>query len=109
MSQAENETARPILVFRVVFDDFSAVYGLSKLGDTYLAQEHTIDGMARELELALVDLAANIFDHCHDASLSHDDPSGKALIHHASWVAEDVSFMDRRICSKLNIRICILP
>lgn len=54
--RAENQTAWPILVVRVVFDDFAVGYCFANLLYADVAQDALVDGVSRELELARFDL-----------------------------------------------------
>ena len=61
----EYQTARSILVVRVVLYHLAVFDGFADLPDIDSAQNTLVDRMPGELKLSLCDLVANLMDSCH--------------------------------------------
>ena len=59
------QTARSILVFRVVLYNLARLLSLHGLLDIDSAENTLVDRMPGELKLTLCDLVANLMDSCH--------------------------------------------
>ena len=68
--EPEYQTARSILVFRVVLYNLAVAYHFTDLLDIDSAENTLVDRMPGELKLTLCDLVANLMDSCHAGIIS---------------------------------------
>jgi len=74
-SEPKYQTARSILIFRVVLYDFAVFYRFSDLPDIDSAQNTLIYRMPRELKLTLCYFVANLMNSCHAGIISSSSSS----------------------------------
>lgn len=70
LCEPKYQTARSILIFRVVFYNLAVFYRLPDLLDIDSTQDTLVDRMPGELELTYCDLVANLMDSCHAGIIS---------------------------------------
>ena len=63
LRQAKNQTARTILIVRIIFNNFAAFYGFTHFLNADATQNALVNRVFRELELAVHNLEANLIYH----------------------------------------------